>query len=238
MNKPLKIDSYEKIDYKIEMYTKPELVYIPLENKNGVTYKHLVKEGDYVYKGSVVGINKENNFPIHSSVSGYAVCGTNKIISSGKKIKCIVIENDFKEKYEKSKLKTKKISDYTKEIFINDLRENGISGLGGADYPTFQKYSIDNIKYLIVNGVECEPFVSCDKVVMANYPEQILEAIDNILEITKIKKALVAVKNNDTKSITALNKYIKTYPNISLVPVEDAFPNGWERLVVRNTLGI
>ena len=48
MNKPLKIDSYEKIDYKIEMYTKPELVYIPLENKNGVTYKHLVKEGDYV----------------------------------------------------------------------------------------------------------------------------------------------------------------------------------------------
>ncbi len=238
MNKPLKIDSYEKIDYKIEMYTKPELVYIPLENKNGVTYKHLVKEGDYVYKGSVVGINKENNFPIHSSVSGYAVCGTNKIISNGKKIKCIVIENDFKEKYEKSKLKTKKISDYTKETFINDLRENGISGLGGADYPTFQKYSIDNIKYLIVNGVECEPFVSCDKVVMANYPEQILEAIDNILEITKIKKALVAVKDNDTKSIKALNKYIKTYPNISLVPVEDAFPNGWERLVVRNTLGI
>ena len=238
MNKPVRISSNNKIDYNIEMYTKPELVYIPLENKNGITYKYLVKEGDYVYKGSVVAVNKDNNFPIHSSVSGYAICGSNKVISNGKKIKCVVIENDFKEKYEKSKLKSKDINSYTKESFINDLRDNGISGLGGADYPTFLKYSIDNIKCLIVNGVECEPFVSCDKAVMANYADSILEAIDNILEITKIPRAIIAVKSNDVKSIRMINKYIKTYPNISLRLVEDAFPNGWERLVVRNTLGI
>lgn len=238
MNKPLNIDSYEKIDYNIEKYSKPELVYIPLENKNGKTYKHLVKEGEYVYKGQVVAINKDNNFPIHSSVSGYAVCGTNKIISNGKKIKCVVIENDFKEKYEKSKLKTKDMASYTKENFISDLKENGISGLGGADFPTYLKYDIDNIKCLLINGVECEPYVSTDKVVMVNYADCILESIDNILEIVKIPKAIIAVKANDTKSIKAFNKYIKTYPNISLSLVEDAFPNGWERLVVRNTLGI
>lgn len=238
MNKPLNINSYEKIDYNIDTYNKPELVYIPLENKNNVTYKHLVKEGDYVYKGQVVAVSKENNFPVHSSVSGYAVCGTNKIISSGKKIKCVVIENDFKEKYEKSKLKTKDIADYTKEKFIESLKENGISGLGGADFPTYIKYDVDNINYLLVNGVECEPYVSTDKVVMKNYADCILESIDNILEITKIKKAIIVVKENDTKSIKAFNKYIKTYPNISLSLVKDAFPNGWERLVVRNTLGI
>ena len=103
MNKPVRIDSSNKIDYNIEMYIKPEFVYVPLENKNGTTYKYLVKEGDYVYKGMIVAINKDNNFPVHSSVSGYAVCGTNKLISNGKRIKCVVIENDFKEKYEKSK---------------------------------------------------------------------------------------------------------------------------------------
>lgn len=238
MNKPLKINSSYKIDYNIDTTFKPELVYIPLENRYGNTYKYLVKEGDYVYKGQVVAINKYHNFPIHSSVSGYAVCGSNKIISNGKKIKCVVIENDFKEKYEKSKLKKKDISKYTKEMFIDDLRENGISGLGGADYPTFLKYSIDNIKCLVVNAVECEPFVSCDKVVVANFADNILEAIDNILDIMKIPRAIIAVKNNDVKSIRMFNKYIKTYPNISLSLVEDAFPNGWERLVIRNTLGI
>ena len=77
MNKPVRIDSSNKIDYNIEMYIKPEFVYVPLENKNGTTYKYLVKEGDYVYKGMIVAINKDNNFPVHSSVSGYAVCGTN-----------------------------------------------------------------------------------------------------------------------------------------------------------------
>ena len=86
---------------------------------------------------------------------------------------------------------------------------------------------MDNIRCLIVNGVECEPFVSCDKAVMANYADSILEAIDNILEIVKIPRAIIAVKSNDIKSIRMFNKYIKTYPNISLRFVEDAFPNGW-----------
>ena len=61
MNKPVRIDSSNKIDYNIEMYIKPEFVYVPLENKNGTTYKYLVKEGDYVYKGMIVAINKDNN---------------------------------------------------------------------------------------------------------------------------------------------------------------------------------
>ncbi len=238
MNKPLKIDSSNKINYNIEMYTKPELIYIPLENKYGNCYDYLVKEGDYVYKGQVVGVNKSNNFKIHSSVSGYAVCGSNKVISSGKKIKCVVIENDFKEKYEKSMLRKKNMANYTKEMFIGDLRDNGISGLGGAGYPTFLKYSMDNIKCLLVNAVECEPFVSCDKAVTFNYADCILEAIDNILEVMDIPRGIIVVKSNDVKSIRAINKYIKTYPNISLKLVDDAFPNGWERLVVRNTLGI
>ena len=144
-----------------------------------ITYKHLVKEGDYVYKGGVVAVNENINFPIHSSVSGYAAFGTNKLIGSGKKIKCVVVKNDFKEKYEKSKLKKKEIDTYTKEDFIEALRENGISGLGGSDFPTFIKYKTENIKYLLVNAVECEPFISCDKAVIHNHIEEVLEAVDS-----------------------------------------------------------
>ena len=121
MNKPVRIDSSNKIDYNIEMYIKPEFVYVPLENKNGTTYKYLVKEGDYVYKGMIVAINKDNNFPVHSSVSGYAVCGTNKLISNGKRIKCVVIENDFKEKYETICLRGKGVLVYHEDSIIRSF---------------------------------------------------------------------------------------------------------------------
>lgn len=238
MNKPVHISSNNKINYNIEMYTKPENIYVPLENKNGITYKHLVKEGDYIYKGQVVAINEKINFPVHSSVSGYATFGTNKIIGNGKKIKCVVVKNDFKEKYEKSRLVKKDISSYTKEDFIEALRENGITGLGGSDFPTFIKYNTGNIKYLLVNAVECEPFISCDKAVIHNYADCILEAVDDIMEIMHIPKAYIVMKETNTDSIKMISKYIKTYPNITIKLVEDAYPNGWERLVVKNTLGI
>ena len=238
MNKPIYISSNNKVNYNIEKYIKPEEIYVPLENKNGIIYKHLVKEGDYIYKGGVVAINEEINFPIHSSVSGYATIGTKKIIGTGKKIKCVVIKNDFKEKYEKSKLKKKEISSYNKEIFVEALRVGGITGLGGSDFPAFIKYSIEKPKRLLINAVECEPFISCDKALVHNYIEEILETVDNIMEIMNIPKAYIVVKETNEDSIKNINKYIGTYPNIKLAVVKDAYPNGWERLVVRNVLGI
>jgi len=238
MNKPVHISSNNKINYDIEMYTKPEEIYVPLENKNGITYKHLVKEGDYIYKGGVVAINENINFPIHSSVSGYATIGSMKLIGTGKKIKCVVVKNDYKEKYEKSKLKKKEISTYSREDFIEALRENGITGLGGSDFPTFIKYNTENIRCLLVNAVECEPFISCDKAVIHNHAEDVLEAVDNIMEIMKIKKAYIVMKETNEDSINNINKYIGTYPNIKVAKVADAYPNGWERLVVKNVLGV
>lgn len=238
MNKPVHIKNDNKINYDIEMYMKPEEIYVPLENKNGITYKHLVKEGDYIHKGDIVAINEDINFPIHSSVSGYATIGSQKLIGNGKKIKCVVVKNDFKEKYQKSRLKKKEIASYTKEDFINALRENGITGLGGSDFPTFIKYDIDKINCLLVNAVECEPYISCDKAVIHNYAEDILEAVDNIMEIMNIPKAYIVMKETNEDSIKNIGKYIGMYPNIKISLVKDAYPNGWERLVVRNVLGI
>lgn len=232
----MKVHINSEVTYKIDNYLKPELVYIPLENKNGIKYKHLVKSGEYIYKGQVVALNEEINFPIHSSVSGYALIGSTKLINNGKEVKCIVIENDFKEKYEKNKVITKK--KYTKEEFIEALRENGITGLGGSDFPTFMKYNNDNIKYLLINGVECEPFISCDKALMKDNSSQLLEGIDEIMQIMNIKKSYIVIKESNTKVINTFNKYIGTYPNIEIKLVKDFYPNGWERLVVKNTLGV
>lgn len=226
-----------KLKKNIHEYIKPQIIYVPLENKNGVTYEHLVKQGDYVYKGDVVAINKNINFPLHSSVSGYAITGTKKIMNNGKKIKCVVIENDFKEKYRDKIGAKRKINNYTKEEFITLLRKSGITGLGGSDFPTFLKYNSDKeINYLLINGVECEPYIDCDKAVMNNFAEELLECVDSILEIMKIKKAYFVIKENNFKTAEILKQYIGTYPNIELSLVPDFYPAGWERNVVSSVL--
>lgn len=227
------------INKKIVEYIKPQVIYIPLSNKNGVEYRHLIKEGDYVYKGQVVAYNDQINFPIHSSVSGYAVKGVKKIINNGEKIKCIAVENDFKERYETSKGAKRIINKYDKKEFLEMLKEYGITGLGGSDFPTFLKYSSsDNFEYLLVNGVECEPFITADVSLMLEHAEDILEAVDAIIEIMQLKKAIICIKNVNYKVIEEFLKYKGSYPNITIFPTLDKYPNGWERNVVSDTLGI
>ena len=233
----IKMDDKIKVKKEMLEFIKPQKIYIPLENKSGIKYKKLVNIGDYVFKGQVVAINESIDFPIHSSVSGYVVENESNELNTGKKVECIVIENDFKEKYKEKLGSIKELSNYSKEEFIELLKTSEITGLGGSDFPTFLKYNTDSkINYLLVNGVECEPYISCDKVVMSKYMEKILEAVDAILDIMKIKKAYIVVKSSNIESQKVINKYINTYPNIKLALMPDMYPAGWERNVVEVVL--
>ena len=233
----IKMDDKIKVKKEMLEFIKPQKIYIPLENKSGIKYKKLVNVGDYVFKGQVVAMNESIDFPIHSSVSGYVVENESNELNTGKKVECIAIENDFKEKYQEKLGSIKEISNYSKEEFIELLKTSEITGLGGSDFPTFLKYNTDSkINYLLVNGVECEPYISCDKVVMSKYMEKILEAVDAILEIMKIKKAYIVVKSSNIESQKVINKYINTYPNIKLALMPDMYPAGWERNVVEVVL--
>lgn len=233
----IKMDDKIKVKKEMLEFIKPQKIYIPLENKSGIKYKKLVNDGDYVFKGQVVAINESIDFPIHSSVSGYVVENESNELNTGKKVECIAIENDFKEKYQEKLGSIKEISNYSKEEFIELLKTSEITGLGGSDFPAFLKYNTDSkINYLLVNGVECEPYISCDKVVMSKYMEKILEAVDAILEIMKIKKAYIVVKSSNIECQKVINKYINTYPNIKLALMPDMYPAGWERNVVEVVL--
>lgn len=218
---------------------KIQVIYIPLESKLGYVYKPKVKVGDYVCIDDTLGINVVTDFLLKSSVSGTVVGIQKKYISNGKLVDCLVIENDFKEKYRNKIGKKKDITKYSKESFIYMLQNAGITGMGGGDYPTFMKYDTDNkINYLIVNGVESEIGVSSDSAIMYNYPEEILECIDAIIEIMNIDKAYIAVNENNSIVIKRLLKYINTYPNIKIYPVMDAYPSGWERALVSEITGL
>lgn len=220
---------------QISTYSKPAYVYIPLISQNDDNVTLLVKKGDYVYKGSIIARRKGTfRIPIHSSVSGTVVGFKEKYYLNGKLEKCIVIENDYKEKYQVNKGVKRILSKYSKDEFIELLKECGIVGLGGSGFPTYVKYSgKKKLKTLIVNAVESEPYITCDSKLAIEKCEEILEAIDAIIEINQIPEAIIAVKKTNTEFIHTFNNFMGTYLRMKLVLVPDSYILGYEKNLIQ-----
>lgn len=219
---------------RLGFFNKPKYVYIPLISSGDRNITVVVKKGDYVHKGSIVAKRKGKfKIPIYSSISGTVIDFEEKYCSDGELVKCVVIENDFKERIERNHFVREKINDYTKKEFINILQDCGIIGEGGAGFPTFAKYNTDKeIKTLIVNAVECEPYITADVTMLKEKTEEILETMDAIMEINGIKEGYLALKKNN-KLAKKIDNYIGTYPRIKVVIVPDLYPMGWERHLVK-----
>ena len=222
------------IKNKVGIYNKMKFVYIPLISGGDTNITVAVKKGDYGYKGSVIGKRKGNlRIPIHSSVSGTVVDYEEKYVSNGQKVKCVVIENDFLDAIE-NEYENNDITKYSKKDFIKTIQECGIVGLGGSGFPTYVKYNTDQkIKTLIVNAVECEPYITADFVLIREKCEEILETIDAIREINNIEETIIAIKSHNTELKDIIENYIGTYLNIKIVLVPNIYPMGWEKSLVK-----
>ena len=232
-------------DYKISPSQKIiddidiQIIYVPIESKMGYTYKATVKPGDYVSVGMILGKSGIAEIPLISSVSGTVVGFEDKYLSNGKLVKCIVIENDFKEKYQDKVGKVNDITKYSKDEFIYLLKRCAIIGMSGSAFPTYIKYDTKKkIKYLIVDAAECEIYASADGARMYTNAEEILEGIDAILDIMQIEKAYIAINEKNETIIKQFLKHINTYPNIKIYPLINAYPNGYERYLVNEILGL
>ncbi len=216
------------------VYHKPKWIYIPLIVGNDTDITVLVKKDDYVCKGEIVARRKGPlSIPLFASVSGTVVAFEEKLHHSGHYVKCIKIENDFKERMEE-KTENNEITKYTKEEFIENLKNAGIVGMGGAGFPTYIKYQTEQpIHTLIVNAVECEPYITADYTIGVQKSLEILETIDAILEINHIQKAIIAVKKNNKELLQALQTRVGTYVNIKIVEVPNSYPMGWEKNLVQ-----
>ena len=232
----IKIPTRKKmsIKEKIGVYNKMKYVYIPLISGNDTNITVSVKKGDYVYKGTIIGKRKGNfRIPIHSSVSGTVIDYEEKYTSNGKKVKCVVIENDFLDAIEKE-YENNDITKYTKKEFLKTIQDCGIVGLGGSGFPTYIKYNIDKkINTLIINAVECEPYITADFVLFREKCEEILETIDAIREINNIDEAIIAIKNTNPELKEIIDNYIGTYLKLKVVEVPNIYPMGWEKSLVK-----
>ena len=221
----IKLDKHKKETMnKLEEFLTPKYVYFKINDTDEV----LVKEKQKIKCGEKIIKTKFDSF-IHSSVSGKVIGFEEKVDYQNNKSKFIKIENDLKETNDFKKVDIKKI---TKEKFTELLKENGIVGLGGAGFPTYIKYDTDNVETLIINGVECEPYITADHTILFNKIKEIVETLKIIEKIYNLKEIFIAIKtgnlNLKDKIIPMINE-----TNIKLIEVPNLYPMGCEKSLVR-----
>lgn len=216
----------------------PETVYIPVKQHIGAPAKILVQKGDKVKVGTLLadsdGIVSAD---VHSSVSGEvikveAVEGGTGYLENMITIK--VEGNEFEPSIDRSDDISREIP-YTAEQIVQKLREAGIVGMGGAGYPTPIKTSLPEGKKadcLIVNGIECEPFLTADDRLMIEKAEQIVIGAKIINKALGIQNAIIAVDENKPAAIEALRKITRTYVGVNVQTCATKYPQGGEKQLI------
>jgi len=222
----------------------PPLAAIPLSMHVGKPAKSLVKAGDPVKTGQLIG--EADGFisaNVHSSVTGTVVRVDAVLDTNGRRNTAIQIkpekDDDWAEGIDSSAAIIREIAAGPEEI--RDLvRAAGVVGMGGAAFPTHVKLSVPEgkrVEHVLINGSECEPFLTADHRLMIERGEEMLIGVRVILKALSVPRAKIGVEDNKKDVIAALAALAKEYPEIEVCPLRTRYPQGGERQLVEALAG-
>ena len=223
---------------KITALAAPKQVIIPLSQHIGAPAQAVVKKGDLVKVGTLVA--KAGGFVsanIHSSVSGKVNKIDNALDSSGYKRPAIYIDvegDEWEETIDRSDALVKDCTLSSKEI-VDKIAAAGIVGLGGATFPTQVKLMPppgSKAEIIIINAVECEPYLTSDHSLMMEKGEQILVGVTLLMKAVNVSKAVIGIENNKPDAIAHLTKLAVAYPGIEIMPLKVQYPQGGEKQLI------
>ncbi|GHU34759.1 electron transport complex subunit C [Clostridia bacterium] len=222
--------------YKIESIPAPSSVSIPCSQHIGAHAIPIVKAGDTVTRGQKIAANDAALCtPVHSSVSGKVIGIEQRVLSNGMKTDFITIENDFLDTVSPDIAPwTKKISDTSTDEIINRVREAGISGMGGATFPTYAKIksAIDKVTTLIINCAECEPYITANHRLLLESPDKVINGMKILLRALGLKIGYIAIEDN---KMDAADKIASAAAKSSMVDIKilkTKYPQGDERQLI------
>lgn len=224
----------------IEKALEPKIVHIGLHQNVGAPAKSLVKKRDNVKVGQKIGESDATvTASIHSSVSGVVKGITKMYAPNGRRMEFITIESDGLNEIDESLNVRRKLEDLSKEEIIEILRDTGIVGIGGAEFPTAQKidFSKDsNVDTIVLNGAECEPYITCDHRMMLEQPEKMIQGLEIIMKSLDVDKGYIAIEDNKKDAIELLKSKIENN-NIQVASLKTKYPQGEECMLVYSLLG-
>ena len=221
----------------------PEQVTIPLSQHIGAPAVPTVKKGDQVKVGQIIG--QAAGFisaNIHSSVSGTVMSLDPVIDASGYPRPAVTIKVEGDE-WDENILKdpiNKQPGTFTKEEILAAISAAGIVGMGGATFPTQVKLSPppgSTAEVLIINGVECEPYLTADHRLMLEHGKELIIGIQLIMKALGVKRTIVGIENNKRDAIEELGKLARLADGIEICPLKIQYPQGGEKQLIQATTG-
>ena len=220
----------------------PRNVMLSLQLRNGAKLTPLVKPGDTVLRGQKIAEGRsEMVAPIHSPVNGVVTGIAQHFNSHPSKAKCdtIIIRANSDRRWGESAPQGSFYQLSADEI-ITRVRDAGIVGLGGAGFPTAAKLSFArsaNVDTLVINGGECEPYLTCDDVAMQQYAAEIVAGVRLILTASGAKQAIIGIEDNKPKAIEQLRSAASEDEKIQVLSVPSIYPMGSERHLIKSVTG-
>ena len=222
----------------------PKVAIIPLGQHIGAPASPLVQKGDEVKVGQLIaqssGFVSAN---IHTSVSGKVLKVDSAMDASGfsRQAVHITVEGDeWLETIDRSPEIAKEIKASAEEI-IKKVQEAGIVGLGGATFPSHIKLSVPpgkKAEVLLINGVECEPYLTADHRLMLEKGEEVLIGTKLLMMALGVNKAHVGIENNKPDAISHLKEIAKSYEGIEIVPLKVKYPQGGEKQLIKAVISV
>ena len=226
-------------DRQIEILPIPKVAYIPFSQHLGAPAKVLVNRGDQVKAGQLIAKGEAFiSANIHSSVSGKVKKIDNVIDTSGYRKSAVVIDvegDEWEDTIDRSDEIKKDITLSQKEI-IDKINAMGVVGLGGAAFPSHVKLMVPDGKkaeVLIINGVECEPYLTSDHMLMMEKGEQILTGTKILMRALGVAKAMIGIENNKPDVIEYLTELAKDYEGIEVYALKVKYPQGAEKQLIK-----
>lgn len=219
---------------------KGEMVF-PLSQHIGAPAKPLVAKGDHVLVGQKIG--EPGGFIsacVISSVSGTVKALEPRMVANGAMVPSIIVENDGEYETVEGFGRDRDPKTLSKEEIRNIVKEAGIVGLGGAGFPTHVKLTPKDesaIDTIIVNGAECEPYLTSDYRMMLEESESIIKGLNVILQLFDNAKGVIGIENNKPEAIKKMTELVKDEPRITVCPLLTKYPQGGERSLIYAVTG-
>lgn len=219
----------------------PKQAVFPLSQHIGAPAKPVVQKGDHVKVGTLIA--EAGGFvsaPIYSSVSGTVFKVDTTIDASGYRKPAIIINvegDEWEETIDRS-TKLERVADHTEltpEEIVNRIKWAGVTGMGGAGFPTFIKLMPPpgcTAESVILNGVECEPYITADYRLMMEHADEILVGLDLLMKAAKTNRGYIGIEANKPKAIALFKEKTKNNDNIEIVELKQKYPQGGEKQLV------
>lgn len=220
----------------IENAIEPKIVVIPLQQHIGAPCDALVSVGDKIKVGQKIGESKAFvSANVHSSVSGTVKSIEMHDSTGGNKVKCIIIESDGQFTVDESVKPMGDVDNLSKEKILEIIKEIGLTGMGGAGFPTHVKLSPPKdkkIDIVIINGSECEPYLTADHRIMLEKSELVVIGAKAIMKAVDVDKCYIAIEKNKPDAIEIMKKAIENVEGIEVAEVQTKYPQGDEKRLI------